>query len=188
MCVSSLTTSVKPGVKCRDIGNEIHRHMPVQVATQWCAPTADMASTSVCVCAHHTTTVSPSDTHTHTHTCTRFCTTPMSQCLTPAALHHAPLLPAENKTIGVMKPGHTFTIEPMISEGTWKDVTRPDSWTASTMVREHSVSITHTWRACCLVHCELGSFPWPHPQHMPSQSAKYEAFKNLILYSWNIGV
>jgi hypothetical protein len=24
----------------------------------------------------------------------------------------------ENKAIGVMKPGHTFTIEPMISEGT----------------------------------------------------------------------
>ena len=23
----------------------------------------------------------------------------------------------ENKAIGVMKPGHTFTIEPMISEG-----------------------------------------------------------------------
>lgn len=24
---------------------------------------------------------------------------------------------AENKAIGVMKPGHSFTIEPMISEG-----------------------------------------------------------------------
>ena len=24
---------------------------------------------------------------------------------------------SENKAIGVMKPGHTFTIEPMISEG-----------------------------------------------------------------------
>lgn len=24
---------------------------------------------------------------------------------------------SENKAVGVMKPGHTFTIEPMISEG-----------------------------------------------------------------------
>ena len=62
----------------------------------------------------------------------------------PAALHHAPLLPAENKTIGVMKPGNTFTIEPMISEGTWKDVTWPDSWTASTMVREQCLVHVHT--------------------------------------------
>ena len=61
----------------------------------------------------------------------------------------APLLPAENKTIGVMKPGHTFTIEPMISEGTWKDVTWPDSWSASTTVRTWVVSdaCTRTWHA-----------------------------------------
>ena len=64
---------------------------------------------------------------------------------------------AENKAVGVMKPGHTFTIEPMISEGeshtltphtltlytstflhvlagTWRDVTWPDNWTAATVV------------------------------------------------------
>ena len=40
----------------------------------------------------------------------------------------------ENKAIGVMKPGQTFTIEPMISEGVWKDVTWPDNWTAVTFV------------------------------------------------------
>ncbi|KAK8737412.1 hypothetical protein OTU49_004468, partial [Cherax quadricarinatus] len=38
----------------------------------------------------------------------------------------------ENKAVGVMKPGHTFTIEPMISEGTWKDEQWPDNWTAVT--------------------------------------------------------
>lgn len=26
---------------------------------------------------------------------------------------------AENKAVGVMKPGHVFTIEPMICEGEW---------------------------------------------------------------------
>lgn len=31
-----------------------------------------------------------------------------------------------------MKPGHSFTIEPMISEGTWKDISWPDQWTAVT--------------------------------------------------------
>ena len=44
------------------------------------------------------------------------------------------LILIENKAIGVMKPGQTFTIEPMISEGTWKDVTWPDNWTAVTTV------------------------------------------------------
>ena len=28
----------------------------------------------------------------------------------------------ENKAIGVMKPGHSFTIEPMINEGMWEAV------------------------------------------------------------------
>lgn len=27
----------------------------------------------------------------------------------------------DNKAIGVCKPGHVFTIEPMINEGTWRD-------------------------------------------------------------------
>ena len=58
----------------------------------------------------------------------------------------------ENKAIGVMKPGHSFTIEPMINHGryntsllmqtcgvnfhigTWKDVTWPDDWTSTTAV------------------------------------------------------
>ena len=38
--------------------------------------------------------------------------------------HCSPNVPhySKNKAIGVMKPGHTFTIEPMISEGVWQDV------------------------------------------------------------------
>lgn len=27
----------------------------------------------------------------------------------------------DNKAIGVLRPGHVFTIEPMICEGTWRD-------------------------------------------------------------------
>jgi len=46
---------------------------------------------------------------------------------TPSVPHYA-----KNKAIGIMKPGHTFTIEPMISEGTWRDEQWPDEWTAVT--------------------------------------------------------
>jgi len=48
--------------------------------------------------------------------------------------HCAPNVPhyAKNKAVGVMKPGHTFTIEPMISHGVWTDQTWPDNWTAVT--------------------------------------------------------
>lgn len=37
-----------------------------------------------------------------------------------------------NKTVGTMKPGHIFSIEPMINAGVWKDVTWNDDWTSAT--------------------------------------------------------
>ncbi|AAS54369.1 AGL122Wp [Eremothecium gossypii ATCC 10895] len=48
--------------------------------------------------------------------------------------HCSPSIPhyANNKTPGVMKPGMVFTIEPMINEGVWQDLTWPDDWTAAT--------------------------------------------------------
>lgn len=50
----------------------------------------------------------------------------------------------ENKAIGVMKPGHCFTIEPMISQGTWRDDTWPDKWTAVTADGLWSAQFEHT--------------------------------------------
>ena len=52
--------------------------------------------------------------------------------------HCAPNVPhyAKNKAVGVMKPGHCFTIEPMISEGVWGDTTWPDNWTSVTQVKK----------------------------------------------------
>ena len=49
--------------------------------------------------------------------------------------HTAPKVPhyAKNKAIGVIRPGHTFTIEPMIAEGSWRDTSWPDDWTAVTV-------------------------------------------------------
>lgn len=48
--------------------------------------------------------------------------------------HCAPNVPhyAKNKAIGQAKPGMCFTIEPMISLGSWKDKTWPDDWTSAT--------------------------------------------------------
>ena len=48
--------------------------------------------------------------------------------------HQAPIVPhyAGNKAIGIMKPGHVFTIEPMINEGVYTDVRWQDQWTTTT--------------------------------------------------------
>lgn len=48
--------------------------------------------------------------------------------------HCAPNVPhyAKNKAVGTAKPGMCFTIEPMISLGSWRDKTWPDDWTSVT--------------------------------------------------------
>lgn len=43
-----------------------------------------------------------------------------------------------------MKPGHCFTIEPMISEGGWRDVLWPDDWTAVTEDGKKSAQFEQT--------------------------------------------
>lgn len=60
--------------------------------------------------------------------------------------HAAPNVPhyAKNKAVGVMKAGHTFTIEPMISEGTWHDDQWQDGWTAVTRDGKRSAQFEET--------------------------------------------
>lgn len=43
-----------------------------------------------------------------------------------------------------MKPGHVFTIEPMINMGTWKDLTWNDKWTSVTADGQRSAQFEHT--------------------------------------------
>lgn len=43
-----------------------------------------------------------------------------------------------------MAPGHTFTIEPMICEGTNKHILWPDKWTATTQDGRRSAQFEHT--------------------------------------------
>jgi methionyl aminopeptidase len=43
-----------------------------------------------------------------------------------------------------MKPGHVFTIEPMINEGAWQDTIWPDNWTSPTSDGKRSAQFEHT--------------------------------------------
>ncbi|GBG74270.1 hypothetical protein CBR_g18681 [Chara braunii] len=60
--------------------------------------------------------------------------------------HCAPNIPhyAKNKAVGVMKAGQTFTIEPMINAGTWRDKLWPDGWTAVTADGQRSAQFEQT--------------------------------------------
>ena len=66
--------------------------------------------------------------------------------------HCAPNVPhySRNKAAGTMRPGMTFTVEPMVNEGTHKTKTWPDGWTAVTAdggrsaQYEHTLAITET--------------------------------------------
>ncbi|KAG9452419.1 hypothetical protein H6P81_005323 [Aristolochia fimbriata] len=60
--------------------------------------------------------------------------------------HCAPNIPhyARNKAVGVMKAGQTFTIEPMINAGIWRDRMWPDGWTAVTADGKRSAQFEHT--------------------------------------------
>ena len=60
--------------------------------------------------------------------------------------HCAPNVPhyAKNKAVGIAKPGMTFTIEPMISLGSYKDKTWPDDWTSVTSDGSRTAQFEHT--------------------------------------------
>jgi methionyl aminopeptidase len=60
--------------------------------------------------------------------------------------HTAPNVPhyGNNKAKGEMKPGHIFTIEPMINLGAYDDVLWPDGWTAATRDGSRSAQFEHT--------------------------------------------
>eukprot|EP01130_Rhizamoeba_saxonica_P003774 TRINITY_DN1567_c0_g1_i1.p1 TRINITY_DN1567_c0_g1~~TRINITY_DN1567_c0_g1_i1.p1 ORF type:complete len:372 (-),score=72.22 TRINITY_DN1567_c0_g1_i1:896-2011(-) len=60
--------------------------------------------------------------------------------------HGAPSVPhyKGNRGRGVMKPGHVFTIEPMINRGNWRDKLWPDDWTSATVDGKRSAQFEHT--------------------------------------------
>jgi methionyl aminopeptidase len=60
--------------------------------------------------------------------------------------HTAPNVPhySNNKAKGEMRPGHIFTVEPMINRGAYNDVLWPDNWTAATADGSRSAQFEHT--------------------------------------------
>ncbi|ORM40356.1 Methionine aminopeptidase 1 [Babesia sp. Xinjiang] len=60
--------------------------------------------------------------------------------------HSLPNVPhyRNNKAIGILRPGHVFTIEPMLNLGSWRDVKWPDDWTAVTVDGKRSAQFEHT--------------------------------------------
>ena len=62
--------------------------------------------------------------------------------------HGPPKVPhyRKNKAVGIMKPGHVFTVEPMINlGGNGGDRTWPDNWTAVTRDGKRSAQFEHTF-------------------------------------------
>lgn len=60
--------------------------------------------------------------------------------------HTSPSVPhyRNNKAVGVLKPGHAFTIEPMLNLGRSADSLWPDNWTAVTVDGSASAQFEHT--------------------------------------------
>lgn len=60
--------------------------------------------------------------------------------------HTAPNIPhyKKNKAVGMCKEGMTFTIEPMINQGAWRDLLWPDNWSAVTADGLLSAQFEHT--------------------------------------------
>lgn len=58
---------------------------------------------------------------------------------TPNVMHYK-----NSDMAGILQPGTTFTIEPMINEGTERNVTWPDDWTAATADGLRSAQFEHT--------------------------------------------
>ncbi|DBA68002.1 TPA: hypothetical protein ACH3X2_014034 [Trebouxia sp. C0005] len=60
--------------------------------------------------------------------------------------HCAPSIPhySRNKAKGIMREGMTFSIEPMINAGVWKDMHWPDEWTCTTKDGRRSAQFEHT--------------------------------------------
>eukprot|EP00172_Hildenbrandia_rubra_P000739 Plantae.Rhodophyta-Hildenbrandia_rubra.ctg14049.p1 GENE.Plantae.Rhodophyta-Hildenbrandia_rubra.ctg14049~~Plantae.Rhodophyta-Hildenbrandia_rubra.ctg14049.p1 ORF type:complete len:399 (+),score=67.60 Plantae.Rhodophyta-Hildenbrandia_rubra.ctg14049:72-1268(+) len=89
--------------------------------------------------------------------------------------HTAPSVPhyRKNKAVGTMKPGMIFTIEPMVNQGSWRDVMWPDKWTAVTADGKLSAQFEHTLlvteNGCEVLTARLEDGPkfwWEEEHHM----------------------
>lgn len=100
------SAAVKPGVKYRDVGAVIQKHAQTHgfsVVRSYCGHGIHQLFHTAPNIPHYASTFSFMSIFT---------------LITIAwESHQFCHIFAENKAVGVMKPGHCFTIEPMISEG-----------------------------------------------------------------------
>ena len=169
---------VRPGTKYRDVGNEIQRHA-----------TANGCSVVRSYCGHGIHKYIDRNEHPHlifsldsfiVHQI--FLTMPVS--ISPSRIQsiHFSSSVLENKAIGVMKPGHSFTIEPMInagmitesivfssstifsSPGIWRDILWNDNWTSVTEDGQRSAQFEHTFlvtdTGCDTLTARSSGQPW----------------------------
>ena len=137
-CLQKGISTVKPGARYRDIGEEVTK----------VAHSRD-ASVVKSYCGHGIGTL----------------------------FHCAPNIPhySRNKAVGTMKEGHVFTIEPMINQGDYKDVTWPDGWTAVTKDGKRSAQYEHTMAVTkdgvelltARIETSPNVFPWCDPESEP---------------------
>ncbi|KAJ3340310.1 Methionine aminopeptidase 1 [Gonapodya sp. JEL0774] len=84
-------------------------------------------------------------------------------------LHCAPSVPhyEKNKAVGTMQEGHVFTVEPMLTEGSWDDRMWPDRWTDVTRDGKRSAQFEHTLlvtkSGCDVLTAKMGE-DWSHPR------------------------
>lgn len=75
--------------------------------------------------------------------------------------HCPPNIPhyAKNKAVGECKPGQTFTIEPMIALGKYRDITWPDNWTSTTIDGKKTAQFGMLYRTAFILffYCAAGS-------------------------------
>lgn len=172
----SSVLAVRPGVKYRDVGNVIQKHAQANGCSvvrsycghginQWVGSRSRSVGDNLPLSVPRLFHTVPNVPH-YSSKWTCWSDSPDVSCLF--------ILCTENKAIGVMKPGHSFTIEPMINQGTviararasrergrepvmmsmyvgtWRDVTWPDNWTSTTTVSWcvcHNVCV---WRIECV--------------------------------------
>ena len=83
-----------------------------------------------------------------------------------SSFHTNPTVPhyAGNRALGVMKAGHTFTIEPMINVGVHDTVMWPDDWTAVTKDGKPSAQFEQTLlitdNGCDILTQRQSGRPW----------------------------
>jgi len=85
--------------------------------------------------------------------------------------HGPPKVPhyKKNKAVGIMKPGHVFTVEPMLNlGGNGGDRTWPDNWTAVTRDGKRSAQFEHTFLVTETGLEVLTARPGTDPTQMPA--------------------